>query len=125
MARTARARLRSPAPPKDAAPAGPAAPAELSQRQRRHLRGLAHALSPIIRLGSAGLTGALARETARALEDHELIKVKARGGDRDARHALFSALAARTGSVLVHRIGHVAVLYRAHRALPRILIPDT
>ena len=29
-----------------------------------------------------------------------------------------------TGSALVHRIGNVAVLYRARAALPRILIPD-
>ena len=101
----------------------PAAP-ELSERQRRHLRALAHALKPVIRLGSAGLTQAVAAETARALTDHELIKVKAGGGERAARDALFAALAARTGSALVQRIGNVAVLYRPHPQLPRILIPD-
>lgn len=106
-------------------PAGVAAAApELSERQRRHLRGLAHPLKPVVRLGNAGLTEAVARETARALTDHELIKVKAPGGDREARDALFSALAAQTASVLVHRIGNVAVLYRPHPALPRIMIPD-
>jgi RNA-binding protein len=97
---------------------------ELSERQRRHLRGLAHALKPVIRLGNAGLTEAVTAETARALTDHELIKVKAPGGDREARDAQFSALAAATGSALVHRIGNVAVLYRPHPELPRILIPD-
>jgi RNA-binding protein len=81
-------------------------------------------LRPVVRLGAAGLTEAVARETARALADHELIKVKAPGGDREARDALFSALAARTASALVHRIGNVAVLYRPHPQLPRILIPD-
>jgi RNA-binding protein len=98
---------------------------ELSERQRRHLRGLAHALKPVIRLGNAGLTEAVAAETARALADHELIKVKAPGGDRGARDAVFAALAAATGSALVHRIGNVAVLYRPNPELPRILIPDT
>jgi RNA-binding protein len=97
---------------------------ELSERQRRHLRGLAHALKPVIRVGSAGLTEAVAAETARALTDHELIKVKAPGGDREARDQLFAALAGATGSTLVHRIGNVAVLYRPHPELPRILIPD-
>jgi len=97
---------------------------ELSERQRRHLRGLAHALKPVIRAGQAGFTEALVRETVRALETHELIKVKASGGDRAARDALFAALAARTASTLVQRIGNVAVLYRPHPALPRILIPD-
>jgi len=106
-----------------AAGAQPEAP-ELSERQRRHLRGLAHPLKPVVRLGNAGLTEAVARETERALADHELIKVKAPGGDREARDALFEALAARTASALVHRIGNVAVLYRPHPQLPRILIPD-
>jgi RNA-binding protein len=81
-------------------------------------------LKPVILLGAAGLTDAVAQETARALQDHELIKVKAPGGDRDARDALFVQLASRTGSALVHRIGHVAVLYRPRPELPRILIPD-
>ena len=107
--------------PVDPARAAP----QLSERQRRHLRGLAHALKPVIRLGNAGLTDALARETARALEDHELIKVKAPGGDRAQRDVLFAALAQHTGSALVQRIGNVAVLYRAHPQVPRILIPDT
>lgn len=96
----------------------------LSDRQRRHLRGLAHELQPVVRLGSAGLTDAGARETDRALTDHELIKIKAPGGDREARDTLFRELAQRTGSALVHRIGNVAVLYRPRPELPRIVIPD-
>ena len=98
---------------------------ELSEKQRRHLRGLAHDLKPIIRLGNAGLTDAVATETARALHDHELIKIKAPGGDRAARDALFAELAQRTASTLVHRIGNVAILYRPNATLPRILIPDS
>jgi len=112
-----RATLAAPAPPGGAAP-------ELSEKQRRHLRGLAHALKPIVRLGGAGLTEAVATETLRALHDHELIKVKASGGDRAVRDAMFSDLAHRTRSALVHRIGNVAVLYRPRSDLPRILIPD-
>ena len=99
-------------------------PLALSERQRRHLRGLAHGLQPVVRLGSAGLTDAVARETDRALTDHELIKIKAPGGDREARDALFEELGRRTGSALVHRIGNVAVLYRPRPDLPKIVIPD-
>jgi RNA-binding protein len=101
----------------------PVAP-ELSEKQRRHLRGLAHDLKPLIRLGNAGLTEAVATETARALQDHELIKVKGPGGDREARDTLFTDLAQRTASALVHRIGNVAVLYRPNATLQRIMIPD-
>jgi RNA-binding protein len=105
-------------------PAGTPPPPRLSERQRRHLRALAHALKPVIRIGNAGLTAAVTAEAARALDDHELIKVKGPGGDREARDELFAALARETGSALVHRIGNVAVLYRPHPQLPRILIPD-
>jgi len=101
-----------------------ARPPQLSERQKRYLRGLAHPLKPVIRAGNAGLTEALVRETARALSDHELIKVKAPGGDRAARDALIESLAQRSGSALVHRIGNVAVLYRPRAHLPKILIPD-
>jgi RNA-binding protein len=104
--------------------AATAAAPELSERQRKYLRGLAHSLKPVIRLGNAGLTPSVTRETERALEDHELIKVKAPGGDRAARDEVFASLAQQTGSALVHRIGNVAVLYRPRAELPRILIPD-
>src|SRR5579872_7221731 len=99
-------------------------PLDLTEKQRKHLRGLAHALKPIIRLGGSGLTEGVAKETARALHDHELIKVKAPGGDREARDSMLADLARQTSSLLVHRIGNVAVLYRPHPTLPRILIPD-
>ena len=108
-----------------AAAAVPATAPELSERQKRYLRGLAHPLKPVIRLGNAGLTEAVVREAVRALKDHELIKVKTLGGDRGARDALLEALATRTASTLVQRIGNVAVYYRPRAEPPRILIPDT
>ena len=104
--------------------AGGLAAPELSERQRKHLRGVAHALKPVIRVGTAGVTASVVAETARALADHELIKVKAAAASREARDELFRSLARLTGSALVQRIGNVAVLYRAHAELPRILIPD-
>lgn len=99
-------------------------PVALSERQRKFLRGRAHPLAPVVLIGQAGLTDAVAAETARALADHELIKVKVRGTDRDSRDAMFERLAAQTGSTLVIRIGHVAVLYKRHPQMPKIVIPD-
>jgi len=106
------------------AAARPPTPPELTERQRKYLRGLAHPLKPLIRVGAAGLTAAVVREMTRALHDHELIKVKAPGADRKARDELIAHLAAQTGSALVHRVGHVAVYYRPRAEMPRILIPD-
>ena len=97
---------------------------QLTDTQRRFLRGRAHALKPVIQIGGAGLTDAVVRETERALHDHELIKVRFRSPERTARDASFDELAERTGSALVDRIGHVAVLYRPREGGPRLVIPD-
>jgi RNA-binding protein len=95
----------------------------LSEKQRRHLKGLAHPLKPVILMGNAGLTEAVVAETQRALNDHELIKVRLPGQDREERDTALAQLAERTGSTLVTRIGHVAVLYKADPKLPRIMLP--
>jgi RNA-binding protein len=97
----------------------------LSERQKKHLRRLAHPLRPIVMLGNAGLTDGVISELDRALKDHELVKVAARVGARDSRDAALHALAARTTSEIVQRIGHVGVFYRRRPDLPKILLPDT
>jgi RNA-binding protein len=96
----------------------------LSEKQKKHLRRLAHPLSPIVMLGNAGLTDAVVTELDRALTHHELVKVSARVGERDVRNEALTALASRTASELVQRVGHVGVFYRRRSELPKILIPD-
>jgi RNA-binding protein len=96
---------------------------QLTEKQRRHLKGLAHPLKPVILMGNAGLTAAVIAETDRALADHELIKVRLPGQEREQRDAALALLAERTNSAMVTRIGHVAVLYRQHPELPRIVLP--
>jgi RNA-binding protein len=96
----------------------------LSEKQKKHLRRLAHPLNPIVMLGNAGLTDAVVAELDRALTDHELVKVTARVGDRDARNGALATLASRTTSELVQRIGHVGVFYRRRADVAKILLPD-
>jgi len=96
----------------------------LSEKQKKHLRRLAHPLNPVVMLGNAGLTDGVVSELDRALTDHELVKVSARVGERGARESALATLAARTMSELVQRVGHVGVFYRPRKQLPKILIPD-
>jgi RNA-binding protein len=96
---------------------------QLNDKQRRHLRGLAHDLKPVVMVGDSGLTDGVVRETERALHDHELIKIKVRAADRDTRDSLIGDLATRTRSELVNRIGHVAVLYRKRPDKTGIVLP--
>jgi RNA-binding protein len=97
---------------------------ELSERQRKYLRGLGHALNPVLLIGAAGLTPAVIAEARRALHDHELIKVKFRGAERDARDSGLSELATSTESILVQRVGHTALYYKRRNDRPGIVIPD-
>jgi RNA-binding protein len=96
----------------------------LSEKQKKHLRRLAHPLRPLVMLGNAGLTDGVVSELDRALTDHELVKVAARVGERDSRNAVLAALVSRTGAELVQRVGNVGVFYRRRKELPKILIPD-
>jgi RNA-binding protein len=96
----------------------------LNERQKRHLRRLGHALHPVVLLGHSGLTDGVVAELELALKAHELVKARARAGDRASRDTAFDALAARTASALVQRIGNVALFFRANAPLSRIVLPD-
>jgi RNA-binding protein len=98
---------------------------QLSDKQLRFLRGRAHALKPVIQIGNNGLTAGVLLETRRALADHELIKLRIQAADRSARDALLAELVRDTGSALVTRIGHVAVLFQANPKLSKFPLPDT
>ena len=48
----------------------------MTGKERRHLRALAHRLSPVVIIGQRGLSDAVVRQVDGALTDHELIKVR-------------------------------------------------
>lgn len=87
-------------------------PVDLTPRERAHLKGRAHALEPIVKVGHAGLSDAVVAEADRALTVHELIKVRIDAADREERVALGEALCNRTGATTVQRVGKVLVLWR-------------
>lgn len=97
----------------------------LTENQRRHLRRLGHALHPVVRVGQRGVTPAVTAELARALHDHELVKVRARVGDRQLRDAALAELATATGSELAFQVGNVGLFYKKNKELNKVLIPDS
>ena len=86
--------------------------AVLSIQERKRLRQIGHALNPVVMLGGQGLTENVIEETNRALNDHELIKVKIAGEDREARVAAINEIAQVTGAEIVQTIGKIALLYK-------------
>lgn len=84
----------------------------LNEQQKKFLRGLGHQRKPLIMVGDAGLSESLLAEFDSTISHHELIKVRVRVGDREARDAIIADLCERSGAALVQRIGNVALLYR-------------
>lgn len=96
---------------------------KLSEKQRKYLRGLAHGREPVVMVGQSGLSPAIVNELDIALGAHELVKVRARVGDREQRDAILDQLATQTTSELIQRIGNVGVFYRPHQERPKIILP--
>ncbi len=95
---------------------------ELPAQQRKYLRGLAHALRPIVQVGQEGVSEGVLAAVAQALLDHELIKVRMH--EPEDKHAMAAELAARSGACLCGLIGHTAILYRPHPEEPTIVLPQ-
>jgi len=95
----------------------------LSNNQVRHLRGLAHALKPVVMVGQHGLKDSIMPEVDIALDVHELIKLKISVGDRDARDEIIQQIVDQSGAELVQRIGNTAVLFRRNTKKPRVVLP--
>ena len=84
----------------------------LSPKERKQFRSIAHHLKPIVTVGDKGLTANVVAELSRALEDHELIKIKV-VGHRDHRSNVVADLCSQTSAELVQQIGGMATLFRA------------
>ena len=95
----------------------------LSESQKKHLRGLGHALKPVVMVGDSGLTEGVLAEYLAALEHHELVKVRVKVGDRDTRASIIGELCARGNATLVQRIGNMALLYRENPEKKKIRLP--
>ena len=95
---------------------------KLSNKQKQHLKGLAHSLKPIIQLGSNGLTEGVIAEIENALAHHELIIVKVATSDREMKKLIIEAIVRETETNQVQTIGHILVIYKPSDA-QKILLP--
>jgi len=95
----------------------------LSPKQRQFLKGLAHPLSPVVRVGKGSVSDAVIDETKKSLLAHELIKVRVEAAGSEARRALTERLAQAADAQIAAIIGKTAILYRARDEKPKIELP--
>lgn len=84
----------------------------LTSSHRQRLRGRAHSLKPIIIIGNHGLTEAVNLEIDRALNDHELLKIRVNAATKEDRQMMIDQICQNHHAELVQTIGHIAVVYR-------------
>jgi RNA-binding protein len=97
--------------------------AVLTAKQRQFLRGLAHPLAPVVRVGKGGVTPSVIAETKKSLYSHELIKVRIDVEESAERKTIANRLATETDAALAGTIGKVAILYRERDEEPEIELP--
>jgi RNA-binding protein len=86
---------------------------------RRTLRAAGHHLSPVVHVGHEGITGGLVRQTAQALLDHELIKVKVGTESPEDRFETAERLGSESEAAVVQILGRTFLLYKKHPDKPR------
>lgn len=84
----------------------------ISQSERKRFRAIGHHLKPVVTIAGNGVNEGVAGELDRALNDHELIKIRITA-DRDERKGIVHTVIETTGAELVQQIGATALLYRA------------
>jgi RNA-binding protein len=95
----------------------------LTGKQRSYLRGLGHALVPVIQVGKDGATDALVEEIKAQLVIHELVKLHLGRNVPEGRHDLGDELAVASDSSLVQVLGRMILLYRPREEKPAIKLP--
>ena len=93
-------------------------PKELTPAERQALKGRAHRLRPVVLVGADGLTPPVVAEVDRALQAHELIKIRVMGEDRDARERLLGEVCTATDATPVQHIGKILVIHREQPEKP-------
>lgn len=84
----------------------------LTPEQKKQYKSIGHHLKPVLIVADNGLTEGVLAEFERALNDHELIKIKVNILDREARLATIAELGKAGKAELVQIIGKMALLYR-------------
>jgi RNA-binding protein len=84
----------------------------LTPKQIKQFKAQAHSLKPIVIIGNQGLTAAVHAEIDRALNDHELIKIRINTEEKLHRQQITEEICATEKAELVQMIGKISSIYR-------------
>ena len=84
----------------------------LTTKTISQLRSKAHHLKPIVSVGVLGVSASVISELAKALNTHELVKVRLPSGAKSNKKQIVSLLCSSTKSTYTQIIGRIAIIYR-------------
>ena len=96
----------------------------LTAALKKQYRTIGHNLNPIVTVAGNGLSESVLAELNRALDDHELIKVKLAITDRLARQETIQTLCNVCKAELIQEIGKVALVFRPART-PKVVTSNS
>jgi RNA-binding protein len=87
----------------------------ISPDRKKQFRTIGHKLNPIVTIAGNGLSEGVLIELNRALDDHELIKVKLALAEREDRKTVVEELSTLPGVEIIQEIGKVVLLYKPNK----------
>lgn len=84
----------------------------ISQEQKKHFQAIGHHLKPVVIIAKNGLSEGVISELARALADHELIKIKLAITSVEERKQLLEELSQTVTCEIVQNVGKTALIYK-------------
>ena len=84
---------------------------KLKYSEIRYLKKIAHGLRPVIQIGKRGLAEAVIQSIDKALDDHELIKIKF-VDFKEKKREISGVIEEKNSCIIVGMIGNVITLYR-------------
>lgn len=78
----------------------------------KQLRAIGHKLKPVVTVAGNGVSEGVVSEIDRALNQHELIKIKLAVGGREAKQAVAEEICQQTGAEVVQSIGNMILVLR-------------
>ena len=83
-----------------------------SIREKKYLKAIGHRLKPVVIVSHKGLSDNIKSEIDRALNDHELIKIKIIATHREDRKEITKQICKHHKADCVQSVGHMALIYR-------------
>ena len=97
---------------------------KLTKEHIHALKGLAHPMKPVLIMGEKGVTESFLAEAERAIEYHELIKIRISGDDRETKKEIAAEITAALNANMIQHIGNVITLFKRNHEAPKIFFSN-